>query len=277
MKNIVILYHSDCPDGFSGAWAARKKFGKHAEYIPIKHQVPPPPGLIGKEIYLIDIVYPLPIFKKLLLANKKVVVIDHHKTARDVAAAAHERLYDLTHSGAVLAWMYFHPGKPVPHLLRYVEDMDINTWRLPMSHELMAYFEQFEFSFETWDQLAQNFERAAVRKRYAAEGAVIRAYKAKWVARIAARARPGMFAGERAAIVNSGVFESEVGNFLLTHGYRIALIWRELDGLIKVSLRSVKTVDVSKLAERYGGGGHPQAAGFKISGNDKLPWHYIKQ
>ena len=36
----------------------------------------------------------------------------------------------------------------------------------------------------------------------------------------------------------------------------------------KVSLRS-KTIDVSKIALKYGGGGHKEAAGFECV---KLPW-----
>ncbi len=277
MKSIAILYHADCADGFSGAWAAWKKFGTRADYIPIKHQAPPPAGLRGKEIYLIDIVYPLPVFRKMLRVNTRVVVIDHHTTARAVARAAHERRFNLKHSGAVLAWQYFHPGKPMPRLLRHVEDMDLFVWRLAQSRELMAFLEQFEFSFTTWDKLARDFEKAELRKRYAADGAVIRAYKSKWVGRLAARARAGTFAGVRAAIVNSSVLESEIGSMLLERGYPIAIIWREQDGVVKISLRSRKGIDVSRLAERYGGGGHPHAAGFKIPARQPFPWRYRKR
>ena len=58
MKNIVVLYHADCPDGFGGAWAAHKKLGEKAEYIGVHHNFLPPKGLDGKEIYMIDFVYP---------------------------------------------------------------------------------------------------------------------------------------------------------------------------------------------------------------------------
>ena len=36
-KENIIIYHSDCYDGFSAAWAAWKKFGSKAEYLPVKH------------------------------------------------------------------------------------------------------------------------------------------------------------------------------------------------------------------------------------------------
>lgn len=44
------------------------------------------------------------------------------------------------------------------------------------------------------------------------------------------------------------------------------LLIEQLDGRIKVSLRSRSKVDVSKLAEQYGGGGHARAAGATVPG-----------
>jgi phosphoesterase RecJ-like protein len=44
------------------------------------------------------------------------------------------------------------------------------------------------------------------------------------------------------------------------------LFIEQLDGRVKVSLRSRSNVDVSKLAEKYGGGGHARAAGMTASG-----------
>ena len=41
-KNIVIIYHTDCRDGFGAAWAAWKKFGDSATYIPGKTELAPP-------------------------------------------------------------------------------------------------------------------------------------------------------------------------------------------------------------------------------------------
>lgn len=48
----------------------------------------------------------------------------------------------------------------------------------------------------------------------------------------------------------------------------LAIIFREgTDGLIHVSLRSKSGIDVARFAQRYGGGGHRQAAACRISGN----------
>jgi phosphoesterase RecJ-like protein len=50
-------------------------------------------------------------------------------------------------------------------------------------------------------------------------------------------------------------------------GVRLALLFRLLaGGKVKVSFRSVGEVDVARLAERFGGGGHKKAAGASLDG-----------
>jgi phosphoesterase RecJ-like protein len=48
---------------------------------------------------------------------------------------------------------------------------------------------------------------------------------------------------------------------------RVACLLRERDGGVKVSLRAKGDVDVSRIAARFGGGGHPNAAGFSVQGS----------
>ena len=50
-------------------------------------------------------------------------------------------------------------------------------------------------------------------------------------------------------------------------GVQLALLFRQLaSGRIKVSFRSMGSVDVAQLAERFGGGGHRKAAGASLEG-----------
>ncbi len=54
---------------------------------------------------------------------------------------------------------------------------------------------------------------------------------------------------------------------LSIHGVEVALLFCEMgDGRIRVSLRSKSRVNVSELAERFGGGGHFKAAGLRMRG-----------
>jgi phosphoesterase RecJ-like protein len=65
--------------------------------------------------------------------------------------------------------------------------------------------------------------------------------------------------------------EGVVDHMRAVEGTRVAVLVRELlandrEGMRKVSLRATDgTVDVSRLARAFGGGGHPQAAGFSTA------------
>jgi phosphoesterase RecJ-like protein len=51
-------------------------------------------------------------------------------------------------------------------------------------------------------------------------------------------------------------------------GVRMALLFREVSqGRVKVSLRSIGSVDVAAFAKRFGGGGHTKAAGLALPGS----------
>src|SRR5207247_1459278 len=51
-------------------------------------------------------------------------------------------------------------------------------------------------------------------------------------------------------------------------GVRLALLFRQIaNGRVKVSFRSLGTVDVAELAHRFGGGGHSKAAGASLEGS----------
>jgi phosphoesterase RecJ-like protein len=47
---------------------------------------------------------------------------------------------------------------------------------------------------------------------------------------------------------------------------KVAVLFRELPGSVKVSLRAKGEVNVARIAGRFGGGGHPNAAGLILPG-----------
>jgi uncharacterized protein len=54
LKDIVVVYHAECTDGFGAAYAAWKKFGDTASYIPLKTQVEITIDFTNKEVYVVD-------------------------------------------------------------------------------------------------------------------------------------------------------------------------------------------------------------------------------
>lgn len=241
MKPILILYHKNCPDGFGAAWAARKKFGNKADYIATDHRSVPKEKEIKnrKEIYMLDICYRRPILEKLLKINPNIIIIDHHITSEQEMKIAKNYFYALNHSGAVLSWKYFHPRKPAPRLLCHIEDVK-------------------------------------KRRKYVNEGRLILKYRDVILKWIMAGAEKMKFEKQKVYVVNSPFWQSEIGNYIVKNKKAIGVIWSRKSGKIKVSLRSDGKIDVSKLAEKYGGGGHRAAAGFVFYSNFKFPWKIIK-
>jgi oligoribonuclease NrnB/cAMP/cGMP phosphodiesterase (DHH superfamily) len=191
---------------------------------------------------------------------------------------AGEYRYDITHSAAVLAWNYFYPGKPVPRLLRHIEDEDIWTFKLAHTAAVNARMELVDFNFAAWDKIIRAFEKPAARAAFIKEGALLAAYRARMVGRfIEENAVPVRFLKYSIFAVNSmRPFTSEIGHRLCDRRPPLAIVWHENRNGISVSLRSDGTVDVSKIAARFGGGGHKAAASFRLPRDAKKPWRYEK-
>jgi bifunctional oligoribonuclease and PAP phosphatase NrnA len=70
---------------------------------------------------------------------------------------------------------------------------------------------------------------------------------------------------ERLALTSED-FEGLVDHARSLQGTRVAILFRETaDGGTKVSLRSTGEADVNRVARRFGGGGHPRAAGAEVA------------
>jgi len=276
MKSIVVLYHSNCLDGFSSAWVAWKKFGDKASYIPTEPQTLPKVKIKNKEIYIVDLGFSKKDIKKLIKDKNFVTIIDHHLSARDDIKTASQWYFDLNHSASVLTWQYFYPNKKLPKLLKYVEDIDLWLFKLPYTEEILASIQFLDQNFKNWEKLVKDFEDRKRIKKYIAEGKIILSYQNKVVDIIVSRANLVYLAGNRVLAVNSSILNSEIGNVLARKKPPFSIVWYQSKDKIRVSLRSRGRFDVSKIAKKFGGGGHQKAAGFSIPVDKKPPWKNIK-
>jgi uncharacterized protein len=271
-KKISVLYHADCPDGFGAAWAAWRKFKENAVYI----AVPPnnravPKSAENTELYTLDYAFPADVVAQVQNQTVSLTVIDHHESNKTAAECVENRLFDLSHSGAALSWKYFHPGKRVPKLLRYVEDADLWKFRLKHTHEISEALMLYDMNFKTWEKLARDFESKTREKKYIEEGSVLLRLRERRIGRLIGFGERRTFEGHKAIMVNSPFYVSEIGHSIVKHGTPVAILWSHREGKIVVSLRSDgQEVNVAKLAEKYGGGGHAAAAGFTFKVKDFL-------
>ena len=81
-----VLYHAHCSDGFGAAWAAWKRLGETATYVPVRHGVPPPPLPNCARLFLVDFAYPAEQLVQLSQSVSHITVLDHHKSARAALA-----------------------------------------------------------------------------------------------------------------------------------------------------------------------------------------------
>jgi oligoribonuclease NrnB/cAMP/cGMP phosphodiesterase (DHH superfamily) len=281
LKDVVIIYHAQCPDGFGSAYSAWKKFGDTASYLPLKTQSELPSGLNNKEIYILDYSFDKPTLEQLSLNNRSIVVIDHHRSAEATVTSFPQNIFDLNHSGAVLSWQYFHPDTEVPELLNYIEDHDLWKFSLPKNREFNSSLTQYPPTFENWDQLINNLKDETFKKDFLEKGSIISKFEDSLVDRLIEYKELVSFEGHEVWALNvSRIYRSILGHHLATINQtegKIALgiVYYRNKGLVHVSLRSNGDVDVSAIAQKYGGGGHKNASAFKVNSFAELPFTFI--
>ena len=278
-KKIIVLYHNKCSDGFGAAWSAWKKFGDKASYSGVNHGDPLPKIIKGKIVYLLDFSYPMDKTHKLVKNAKRVISIDHHISAEKSTKAAHEYSYALNHSGAALAWKYFHPNKKIPKLISYIEDIDLWKRILPKTMELNLALRIFPLDFKIWSKIAYDWDQKKLREKYAMEGVAMLKYENDLVSRIIEDAEDVIINKQKASVVNAPVrLASQIGDALVKgRRHPIGIVWQKKNEKFLVSLRSRSSSDVSKIAVSYGGGGHRNAAAFRLPAKIKFPWKRIKK
>jgi len=275
----LVLYHGrKCPDGFASALAAWLYYGDKAEFVALDHgdvkSVDDLPELTGRAVYILDFSFADHLLRAMEERAAKLVMLDHHLSAAEKLTGFKCRCgvvhFDMKKSGAHLAWEFFHPGKPIPDLVRLVEDRDIWVWQYPESAGFLAALDMEPFEFERWQAIA-NFD-AAQLAAYVDRGRAMDEKFSDLAATIAEQSQPVVFNGIQGLMVNApGTFHSLVGDILCKQSGTFALLWTvDKTGVVKCGLRSRSGFSCIPLAESLGGGGHAQACGFKLP-SKRLP------
>jgi hypothetical protein len=276
MKSIIVFYHIKDNDGLGSAWAAWRILKEKADYFGIDYHFDHHFDYKGKTIYFLDF-RPSDKVIALLKQNKNhLVLVDHHISSKNKLKLFDEYKFDSKHSAAVLTWQYFFPHKKIPKILLYIEDMDIWKLKLSFSRDINNVIELYDGNFKHWNKLARDLEDSSKRKEYIKVGKIISQYQNKLIQKIAAKAKLVKFEGKKVFAVNSSILISEVGNTLVRKRSPLAIIWSEIDKKVWFSLRSNGSCDVSKIAEKYGGGGQKGASAFMLDINAPLPWQEIQ-
>jgi hypothetical protein len=267
----LCIFHSPCFDGFAAAWAVHAAHA-NTEFVGGVFGFDPP-DVTGRDVVIVDFSYPRPVLEKMIASCRTLLVLDHHKTAEadlcflpdahgewggDGAAA----VFRMENSGAILAWSWFHSGPPPP-LLLHIEDRDLWRFALPGTREIFAALSSYPQDFATWDELMRRPVESLRR-----EGVSLERKQLADVAMLVPITRRRMvIGGYDVPVANLPItLISDAGNAMAV-GEPFAACYFDTEKGRVFSLRSVGDVDVSKIAESYGGGGHPRAAGFQRNRN----------
>lgn len=300
-KPLVIYHGGGCTDGYGAAFAAWLKLGDKAEYAPANYGDEGFKNFIdGREVYILDFSFPSEVMDQIFRRAKRVVWLDHHKSAFEMWRGEYEKGdqwldpaygWDNQHhihlndnkSGALLAWEFFHPDTEVPMLIRHIDDRDRWQWKLEGSAEIHAALGSYApWSFEQWGQMLQLRASPDWTLMFKKEGAAILRAQKQQVERMAKLARkcvvtlkadPDYPLTVTGLATNAPIHQSEVGHELANASGTFGLAWcMGDDGKIRCSFRSNGEYDVSAIARVFGGGGHKAASGCTVSIDTLLSW-----
>lgn len=268
-----VIHHGDMDGIGSGAVALRALTGNcraiAANYggdRGIEDSIPN-----GASVYILD--YGLePIERMLALVRRaRVIVIDHHKSHM-LALAQYPQLASLPGlrveglAGVELTWKYFHGEVPYPLAVRLIGRFDV--WNHGWSEDVIPFHfglskEYHDPASPLWDSLlaGEGLEEVLGRGRivwqYYQERAVSmmrHAYETEWEGhRCLVCNLPGHNSLAFRSIYDPSRHDMVVTWVCSSHGYEVGIYNDSDNGL-----------DVSEIASRYHGGGHPEAAGFLV-------------
>ncbi len=271
---VVVIYHANCPDGFAAALAAHLFFKAHSDDQAAKdnityhkgHHGKAPPDCSGKQVYILDFSYKKEHMLQLCQQARKVTLIDHHISAMselqglDQQCPELELHFDMQQSGAVLAWKYFHQHAP-PKLFEHIQDNDLWQFNIPHTREIISAILSYPMSFQLWEKWLNNDHSLS---QLHTEGSILNRQRDGQIQKYKNRARSGKIAGYNVPVVNAPSSICSELLHQLSEGYAFAASYEDRPDKRIWQLRSggEKAVDVAKIAQLFGGGGHKNASGF---------------
>lgn len=287
---ILTLYHKDRPDGFYAARVVAtylRFYSEPQQYMPVTYGEDPPSlcGVTG--LYIVDFSYPretlLAMFTQLCKTPHAhtFALYDHHKTAeadleglkeellkinkeREVPIRFVDIVFDKTECGATLAWKNLLEDTNWPMILNYIKDRDLWLKKLKHTDEVHA-----AINARGFDDITPLDRNQDPTDKLIAEGTAIQSFKKQCIKRAMEWVCVGILRGNRVVygnVTDPALISEACHEMLQQHPDRIAMAYSIDPEQVYCSLRSADDrPDVSEIARHFGGGGHRNAAGFKMS------------
>lgn len=286
MSDIVVVYHGKCPDGIGGAWCfyhyyITQGYSDDITFIKGFHGTKPDlEKFKDKEVYIVDFSYSREILINIKTIAKKLIVLDHHISAKRELEDLEGCIFDMERSGAHMAWDYLFPDKKRIWFIDYIGDMDLWKKQLPdcvainRYMNVNGYLESVESMNKLYIETSTNGDTYETEKikTFADKGNIYMKVDESNIQRILKSVTVKNWLGYKIAFIEMPpVLVSTVGNrSLKLHeecDFAVLYKYHFQNKHWKISLRSRDKVDLSIIAKKYGGGGHKNAASFIFKGD----------
>jgi len=265
----LCLHHNDA-DGRASAAIVRRALGNDVWLTEMDYGVSLPLDrvLLSDHIIIVDFSLPKNEMEN-LAAYHHLTWIDHHKSSLEEMVGISEDwpgVRDTAEAACVLTWRYYFPNIPVPKAITLIGDRDIWRWAEADTgafNEGLYQLDNRPFNDNLWHPLLEG-ENGTITK-IIENGKVLREARLKNINRtLHRRGFPVTLDGHRTLAINHNG-SGDIGQQVRNMGFEIAYCY--IDNLQNGELITFVTlysseIDVSKIAQRFGGGGHSGAAGF---------------
>jgi oligoribonuclease NrnB/cAMP/cGMP phosphodiesterase (DHH superfamily) len=250
----------------------RHSLADSVEFYEGIHQQPPP-VVDGQDVVLVDFSYKRSVLEKMLETASSIMILDHHVSAEQelsdlLNSGQIDGLFDMSKSGAMLAWQWFNPDQKAPVLIRHIQDRDLWLFKLDGTREICSALSSYPSDFGVWDELMSRNEQQLTELRREGE-AIERKLQKDIEQLITSGVRRMTIAGYDVPVLNApAAYVSDAGHIMSVGEPFAACYWDHANGR-SFSLRSngqgdANSIDVAEVAKLYGGGGHRNAAGFTV-------------
>ena len=277
---IHCLHHNDLDGRAAAAIVAKRypdaKFHEvdYASNIPFDEFTP------DDEVVIVDFSLQKPgDWHKLFSVTRRVTWIDHHESAiknfpDDLPTP--DGVRDTRKCGALLTWDFFFPDSTVPKALRLIDQWDRGVHgnaEEVLNFSTAMWVQDTRPNSRIWTQVFHAKHNSQFFRKIDMQGEAVRVYQGVINLQTMRKAHEVELAGHRALAVNtdrsgSKIFDSVSAE--VRQGFDLFVCYG-FDGYAwTVHVYSdPDVIKANEIAERFGGGGHPGAAGFIVK---ELPW-----
>jgi len=293
-----VIFHKNCFDGFSclTTFLKSKQFEKD---LIIKADVPftriIPSDIERKKVIIMDVSYNNEVLEEIINRAKYVTFIDHHATSKRYIERMTKKyknkffaVHDEKESGTSLTWKFFNENKRMPNLIKFIKDNDIGEWKyeetMPLIYALQVRLGTVANmkNIQMWMKLYDDREV----EKYVKIGMKYEEYAEMLADENMRRHTIELFPSKKLYKNNKNIFNSPeqykvcvicgfgcpsssiLGRNILKNknidcDFVITWLYNMSKKEYVLQFRS-KKVDVSKIAEIFGGGGHVLASACNI-------------